>query len=122
MNAASFFDQFKEAQTGVDFNMAEIKKNKSILIREKKGVNVNECARLCLNEPAFDCQSLSFQAVIGECKWSSLVGALADYLQDNPYLIVSPGYVWYYSEFFYKKHFNVLVDIVFIACILICIV
>jgi hypothetical protein len=98
LSKASFFDQFKNALNGADFNVEEIKKNKSLSIREKKGVSVNECARLCLKEPAFDCQSMSYEAVVGECKWSSLVGALADYVTNNPYLINRNGYTWYYSK------------------------
>ena len=105
---ASFFDQFKNALNGADFNVEGIKKNKSLSIREKKGVSVNECARLCLTEPSFDCQSMSYEAVVGECKWSSFVGALADYVTNAEtyviHLVMLLALCYYYELFCLDAH------------------
>lgn len=56
-----------------DFDQSNLELLQNIyLIRSKTGVSIDECCRLCLNEQAYDCQSMSYSSISGECKWSSL--------------------------------------------------
>ena len=48
-----------------------------MIIYKKTGVLVDECARLCITENSFDCQSFSYANFILECKWSSISFPLA---------------------------------------------
>jgi hypothetical protein len=95
---ASYYSRFETSIFGADFNEENIKKNNSLTLRKKKGVSIDECCRLCITEPAFDCQSLSYEVIQGECKWSSFVGALNNFLEGNPYLIEDSAFVWYTSK------------------------
>jgi hypothetical protein len=68
---ASFFKRF-EQRFQATFNMGVVSANASLFIRERIGLTIDECARLCLSEPAFQCETLSYEPVLRECKWSSL--------------------------------------------------
>lgn len=46
--------------------------NKSVIIRKKKGISIDECALRCLNEPSFDCEIMTYYNPLRECKWSSM--------------------------------------------------
>jgi hypothetical protein len=50
----------------------ENKTDDPIFVRQKIGVSVDECARLCLFEPAFTCSLMSYSEIFLDCKWSSL--------------------------------------------------
>lgn len=36
-------------------------------------VSIDECSRLCIYEPAFDCHTYTYNDLTKECKWSNLV-------------------------------------------------
>lgn len=36
-------------------------------------ISVDECSRLCIYEPSFDCQSFTYNDETKECKWSNLL-------------------------------------------------
>lgn len=61
-----------------DFNVTNLQEKLDIMFRRKNRVSIDECARLCISETSFDCQSLSYLKDIQECKWSSLA-----FLSDN---------------------------------------
>jgi NADPH-dependent 7-cyano-7-deazaguanine reductase QueF-like protein len=68
---ASFFKQFIDGGLNYDLNV-EVIENASMIVRQKKGVSVEECARLCLTEPAFTCSILTYSDTFLECKWTSI--------------------------------------------------
>jgi hypothetical protein len=72
LKIASYYEKFSFTIYGYDFNVEGIKKNSSIFIKERKGVSIDECCRLCLTEPSFSCQSLSYEPISRICKWSSI--------------------------------------------------
>ena len=41
-------------------------------MRERTGVSVDECARLCLFEAAFVCELMTYGKANQECKWTSV--------------------------------------------------
>jgi hypothetical protein len=53
-------------------DFSENNTNNSVIIRKKKGVSIDECARLCLNEASFDCEIMTYSSPLLECKWSSM--------------------------------------------------
>ena len=55
-----------------DFEPDEVKKRPSLILRERTGVTIDECARLCLNEAAFVCEMMTYGKANRECKWTSL--------------------------------------------------
>jgi hypothetical protein len=71
LHKASFYQQFVLGYQA-DFNLEQILKNASILFRERKGVTIDECSRLCFKELTFQCESMSYEHVEKVCKWSSL--------------------------------------------------
>ena len=71
MYKASFYQQFVFGYQA-DFNLEEISKNQSFLLRERKGVSVDECSRLCIKELTFQCESMSYEHVEKVCRWSLL--------------------------------------------------
>lgn len=90
---------------GADYNLDLIKKNSSLFLRERNGVSVDECARLCLTEPAFNCESFSFQSFKKECKWSSLVPSVSvDFDDEDSSILLKDLYSFYESKI--KTIFN----------------
>lgn len=55
-----------------DFNITELAKRESLILRQKGDISIDECARLCLNERAFICELLTYGKATQECKWTSL--------------------------------------------------
>lgn len=70
---ASFFERFDVFLRGSDFNETIIEANRDLFLRKKQMISIDECARLCITEPAFDCQTISYNDQTQECKWSSLL-------------------------------------------------
>lgn len=101
----SFFKQFIAYSKDIDFNVDEIKKNVTIFLRTKSGISVDECARLCLREPAFDCQSMSYDYPSQDCKWSSLVAAYEpDDLTKIPYLTARNGHSFFLRDLLFNYY------------------
>lgn len=73
-------------------------KNASIFLRTRTGgISFDECARLCLTEPSFICETLTYEPVLNECKWSSYAG-LYDVIGSDPFFIEAPGVYLYSSK------------------------
>ena len=72
-------------------------KDKSIIVRQKKGISIDECTRLCLKEPAFQCETLTYEPTLTECKWSSFVGSLLLDVKNNTFIMSKPGYTFFNS-------------------------
>ncbi len=70
---ASFFKQFIEGGNGYDLDENAINNRTDDLIafRQKTGISIDECARLCLFEPAFTCSVMSYSDIFMDCKWAS---------------------------------------------------
>lgn len=83
--------------------MDTIKKNDSMQYRQRKGVSIDECARLCSQELAFRCDILTFEPILRECKWSSMTIEFFSDINDNNYVIEKSGYFFYQSKLFAKK-------------------
>lgn len=94
IGTASFFNEFLVNKFDTDFNVSFTSMNNSNFIRERKGVTINECARLCITEPAFECESMTYRYT-KECKWSSLRAELDDIIVDNKNFIYKADFVWY---------------------------
>jgi hypothetical protein len=48
------------------------KNNLTFKLRKKQGVSIEECSRLCLFEPSFECNIMTYSQLYSDCKWSSL--------------------------------------------------
>lgn len=71
-NIATFFNQFVSGG-GFDINETLIQQsNKTIYWHQRKGASLEECSRLCLFEPQFVCNLMSYSQTFLDCKWSSL--------------------------------------------------
>lgn len=55
-----------------DLDREEVKKRPTLILRERVGVSVDECARLCVGEAAFICELMTYGKANRECKWTSL--------------------------------------------------
>ena len=65
--------RFVEFGDSLDLDEAFIgNSTKEILVRQKLGVSLSECARLCLFEPSFTCALLTYNEILLDCKWCSL--------------------------------------------------
>ena len=83
----------------MDFDEASILKNSSITLRKRLGVSIDECARSCATENAFDCQVMSYSPADGECKWASLLYFENHLNNQTSFLIASPGFSLFTSKF-----------------------
>lgn len=83
-----------------DFKFEELEKNITIQIRKRKSVSIDECARLCMLELSFKCESASYESVLRECKWSSLSSEHFLDLENNSYIQKQEGYALYLSKIF----------------------
>lgn len=97
----AFFERFKQYKDEVDFNSTEIAKNPSLFLRTRKDVSAEDCARLCARESTFDCKSMSYEAALADCKWSSLSIDEVGSIQDSPLITPKPGYTWFYRDILY---------------------
>jgi len=79
---SSFFLQFLLKKFDFDYNLTAIFNDDTIFLRSRELVSIDECSRLCLQEPAFICESLTFSSATQSCKWSSL-----GMLNSNQYLL-----------------------------------
>lgn len=100
LGTASFFNEFLVNEFDTDFNVSFISMNSSHFIRERKGVTINECARLCLTEPAFQCESMTYRYT-KDCKWSSLTGEFGDRIVGNNNFISQTDFTWYTRDALY---------------------
>jgi len=81
---SSFFQQFQITRNDTDYNLTALAANDAIFLRSRDHVTIDECARLCLREPAFICESMTFSNARQACKWSSLgVDNSKNYLVTN---------------------------------------
>lgn len=66
-------------------------------LRQRGGVPIDECARLCHTEARFKCESISYDPVFRDCKWSSV---LTEFFENkpNPYTNYSEGYTIYVNN------------------------
>lgn len=69
----------------------------TLQIRERTGVSIDECARLCRTEPTFKCESMSHEIYFRICKWSNLFNVL-NASTPNPYTNYSDGFTMYVSS------------------------
>ncbi|CAF0709533.1 unnamed protein product [Brachionus calyciflorus] len=69
----SFFERFDTFLRENDLNETYINQNPSVFLRKKSLITIDECSRLCITEPTFDCQTISYNDQTQECKWSSLL-------------------------------------------------
>lgn len=96
----SFYDQFLITKFDTDFDQDKMASNKDLLVRSRDQVSIDECARLCLGEPAFICESMTYSNVRQQCRWSTLTGDLAtdesDYLMSNN---KTQTFDWFTSKF-----------------------
>ncbi len=96
---ATFFKQFILITPDTDFNEAEILKNSSLIIRKKIGTSVDECARLCLRETAFDCLVMTYSELNLECKWSSVLYSYDGFSNTN-FISIRDDYSLFMSMLF----------------------
>lgn len=61
------------------------------MVRQRKGISIDECTRLCLKEPAFQCESLTYENTLTECKWSSVVVSVLTSVSSSPYIMSRNG-------------------------------
>ena len=71
----------------------------SLELRVKKSVKYQDCARLCLSEMKFACESISFNSDIEECKWSSLMPKLNATLTYKVTQVIEGVYLYYSLNF-----------------------
>lgn len=83
-----------------DLNLDRIKENSSIQFRQRKGVSIDECARLCSRELAFRCDVLTFEPILRECKWASISIDFFSNLEENKYVVKNDGFFLYISNKF----------------------
>ena len=96
---ASFFKQFILASPTIDFNETAFTSSGDFIFRLNLGGSIDECARFCVQEPAFECQVFTYSKILQECKWSS-IGQLFD--SENPndnYFIEKEGSDVFLSNF-----------------------
>ncbi len=91
---ASFFNEFIINMFDVDFNTTEIENNKQLSIRKRDGISIDECARLCLTESTFRCESLTYNPN-SECKWSSYIGYANTNIETDKNMIHKEGFDWF---------------------------
>ncbi len=80
-------------------------KNSSLIIRKKIGTSVDECARLCLREAAFDCLVMTYSALNLECKWSSVLYSY-DGFSNNNFISIREEYSLFLSNHTNQLHFE----------------
>lgn len=94
---ASFFASFRIASQDMDFIVNKIESSNEYQIRTRMGVSIDECARLCRTEVRFKCESLSYEGISRDCKWSDIFYEF--YTTDfNPYTDQAEDYVMYVSN------------------------
>lgn len=71
--------------------MKKIEDEGKYSIRSRKGVSADECARLCVTEPSFKCESISYEPFIRDCKWSSVYQEFFNQLV-NDYVVTADSY------------------------------
>ena len=76
-----------------------IASNSSAILRTKSGISVDECARLCITEEAFDCQVMTYGPGYKECKWTSLLFLADSVNNETMYLKSGDGYTLFTSIF-----------------------
>ena len=59
-------------EPGYDFNETALSNSNIFSIRKKSDISIDECSRLCLNEPSFECKSMTYTNWLKDCKWSSV--------------------------------------------------
>jgi hypothetical protein len=67
--------------------------NPNILLRKKSGISIDECARLCVQEYGFECQTFTYGTGFKECKWSSIASSEA-----SKYLNFTEDYSFFSSK------------------------
>jgi hypothetical protein len=55
-----------------DFNQTTMELGGQSVFKQRVGVSVDECARLCVEEQEFECFTFSYSSVFKYCKWTSL--------------------------------------------------
>lgn len=100
---ASFFKQFRLFAESYDFNIEKINQEKSIQLRQRKGLSIDECARLCMLELAFRCEAVTYEPILKECKWSSIISEFFSDIDKNIYVEKKEGYFVYTSKNSMKK-------------------
>jgi hypothetical protein len=98
--------EFKPYSVPVVFNDNEILPVNTIFFRKRNDISVTECARYCVTENAFECESFTYDYRTEICKWSSII---FDEEQLNstasPFLIPSPQAISaLYIRKFYPFH------------------
>ncbi|RMZ95133.1 antigen B membrane [Brachionus plicatilis] len=96
--STSFFQKFRLANESFDLNLEIIKQNNSIQFRQRKGISIDECARLCIKELAFRCDALTYESILRECKWSSITIDFLSDIDDNKYVIKKDGFFIYQRD------------------------
>ena len=87
----------------MDFVVSEIQKNSSLFIRQRNDLSFEDCARLCVREPAFECRSLSYSNARANCKWSSISLSDINVVTTSPFLNMSAvEYTWFYRDPLYN--------------------
>ncbi|CAF0709535.1 unnamed protein product [Brachionus calyciflorus] len=87
----SFFKQFILASPTIDFNETEILKNDKLMLRTNTGASLDECARFCVQEPAFECQIFTYDKILQNCKWSSIRSLIDNENPTDSYFIEKEG-------------------------------
>ncbi|CAF0709531.1 unnamed protein product [Brachionus calyciflorus] len=100
--STSFFKQFRLFAESYDFNIEKINQEKSIQIRERKGLSIDECARLCMLELAFRCEAVTYEPILKECKWSSMISEFFSDIDKNIYVEKKEGFFVYTREALYS--------------------
>jgi hypothetical protein len=93
LKKASFFKQFKLGGLNLDFNETKVSLNSNIILRKKSGISIDECARLCVQEYGFECQTFTYGTGFRECKWSPIENSEA-----SKYLIETEDYSFFSSK------------------------
>lgn len=66
------------------------------MVRQRTGVSIDECARLCRTEARFRCESMSYDGIYRDCKWSSVFSEFFE--AANIYTNYSEGYTMFVSN------------------------
>lgn len=71
-------------------------------MRQRKGISIDECTRLCMRELAFRCESVTYEPIIRECKWASLINDFFSSIDNNNFVEKKDGYFLYLRDVLYN--------------------
>lgn len=83
--------EFKAYDVPIVFNDNQILSVNTLFFRSRNDISVTECARYCVTESTFECESFTYDYRTEICKWSSIIFDEEELNKTaSPYLIPSP--------------------------------